>query len=110
MKGDKTPLLRNECSYSVLLLRPFLQRWESTPIGQTDIVQKLITLDDEERVPVRQVLRWLELAVKVTGDPDMGLRAASAMGRGAGDALEFAARPPPTSKRRCSWCFATSAS
>jgi AraC-like DNA-binding protein len=91
MKGDKTPTLRNECCYSVRLLRPFLERFAEGPMGQNDVIKKAIALDDDERVPVRVVLRWLDVAVKVTGDPNMGLRAAGAMGRGAGDALEFAA-------------------
>jgi AraC-like DNA-binding protein len=48
-------------------------------------------MGDDERLPVRQVLRWLDAAVKLTGDPNLGLRAARSMGRGAGDVLEFAA-------------------
>lgn len=91
MKGDKTPILRNECCYSVLLLRPFLVRLAASSMRSSEVVKRLAALEDDERVPVRQVLRWLDSAVKMTGDEDLGLRAASEMGRGAGDALEFAA-------------------
>jgi AraC-like DNA-binding protein len=91
MKGEKIPTLRNECCYSVRLLRPFLDRLAESGLGQNEMVKRLIALNDEERIPVRQVLRWLDMAVKFTGDPNLGLRAAGDLGRGAGDALEFAA-------------------
>lgn len=91
MAGDKTTVPLSEPCYSVRLIRPFLDRVAQTPLGANDVVKKVVEMGDDERLPVRQVLRWLDMAVKLTGDPNLGLRAARSMGRGAGDVLEFAA-------------------
>jgi AraC-like DNA-binding protein len=91
MKGDKRTVPQSEPCYSVRLIRPFLDRLAETPLAQNDVAKKVIAMGDDERLPVRQVLRWLDAAVKLTGDPNLGLRAARQMGRGAGDVLEFAA-------------------
>jgi AraC-like DNA-binding protein len=96
MKGNSTPVPLTEPCYSVRLLRPFLDRIGETPLGTTELAQRLITTSDDARVPVRRVIRWLETAVQVTGDPYLGLRALGNLGRGAGDVLEFAARSAAT--------------
>ena len=91
MKGDKTTVPQSEPCYSVRLIRPFLNRLADSPLAANEVVKKVLAMDDEDRLPVRQVLRWLDTAVRVTGDPFLGLRAARAMGRGQADVLEFAA-------------------
>jgi AraC-like DNA-binding protein len=96
MKGNSTPVPLNEPCYSVRLLRPFLDLFAQTPLGGTELAQRLINLGDEERVPVRRVIRWLENAVQALGNPYLGLQAVSGLGRGAGDVLEFAARSAAT--------------
>jgi AraC-like DNA-binding protein len=96
MKGNSTPVPLNEPCYSVRLLRPFLNQMAETPLASNEIVQRFINLGDDERVPVRRVIRYLETVVQVTGNPYIGLQAALGLGRGAIDVLEFAARSAAT--------------
>jgi len=69
------------------LLRPFVAMLDEDPR-----VPKVIdpaTLDPQARIPVSISLKLLEGAVALTGDPDLGLRAARRITRGDFDLLEY---------------------
>lgn len=96
MKGEKTPVPLSEPCYSVRLMRPFLDRLADSSLVDAPLAQRIRALTDDERIPVRRALDWLDAAVEATGNPNLGLEAALAMGRGTGDVLEFAAASAAT--------------
>lgn len=96
MKGPSSTVPVNEPCYSMLLVRPFIVRLLDTPLGQNPVVQKIAAMPDDGRVPVRNVLRWLDAAVQVNNDVDLGLRAVGAWSRGSGDVIELAAASAAT--------------
>ena len=55
-------------------------------------VSKLSAMAPDDRLPVSLVLRWLDSAVQVSGDADMGLKAVRRVERGGYDVIEYAGR------------------
>lgn len=86
----------SEPCYSMLLLRPFLQLLARPGCSKASLVTSLLSLPDEERIPVRKVLYWLTSEVQLSGDSNLGLRAVAGLGRGAGDVVELAASAAAT--------------
>lgn len=81
-----------EPSFSLRLVLPFLkviggQRGVSGPL-----ISKLMAKGPDERLPVSVALRWLDSAVELSGDPDIGLHAVERVEKGGYDVLEYAGR------------------
>lgn len=83
-------------SYSMRLVHPFvrlLRRYEAVPPDALDELEKR---DADERVPIQLVHDMLTAAIFMTGDEDIGLKAARELGMGALGALEYAASSAST--------------
>lgn len=78
-------------TYSASLVRPFLRVLEKHPAFSADITEDWYRNDPNERVSVREALEFLSAAIKITGDEDLGLRAAQEVNLGDFDVLEYAA-------------------
>jgi AraC-like DNA-binding protein len=81
-----------QASYSMRLLVPYLRLLKTYPGFPVEALAPLERLDPDERVPIAHVHALQRAAVKVTGDEDLGLKAAHEITRGDYGALEFAAR------------------
>ncbi len=71
------------------LLRPYLKvmrRYESIP---DELVREFEVLDPDERMPVNTGVELLAAAVELTGDPDLGLKAAREIEPGMFGAIEY---------------------
>jgi AraC-like DNA-binding protein len=87
-----------EPSYSVRLIRPFLrvlQNSDKIPAGMFAAVE---VLDCDQRIPVSEVHRGLDNIVELTGDRDIGLKAAYASTPGDGGALDYAISSASTAR------------
>jgi AraC-like DNA-binding protein len=62
-----------------------------TGLNQT-LLRELSDRPADDRVPVRDALEWLNRAVRITRDPDLGLRALSHIAPGSYAVLEYLAR------------------
>jgi AraC-like DNA-binding protein len=85
------PLAIARNSYSMRLVHPFvrlLRRYPAIPAAALDDLEQR---DLDERVPIQLVHELLSAAIQVTGDEDIGLKAARELGMGALGALEYAA-------------------
>jgi AraC-like DNA-binding protein len=56
------------------------------------LISKLSAMAPDDRLPVSLLLRWLDAAVQVSGDADMGLKAVRRVERGGYDVIEYAGR------------------
>ncbi len=56
------------------------------------LVEKLMAMDPDERLPVRVALRWLDSAVELSGEADIGLRAVKRVEKGGYDVVEYVSR------------------
>jgi AraC-like DNA-binding protein len=81
---------RYERSYSVRLLRPFLAVLRQFDKIPKEALAPLEALDVDDRLPIAVVHQMLEAAVKLTGDPDVGLKAAREYSRGDSGAVYYA--------------------
>jgi AraC-like DNA-binding protein len=84
--------------YSLRLVRPFLRVLRSYPSMPAVLIDPLDELDDEERIPVETLHELLRGAIVLTGDEDIGLKAARALEVGSLGALEYAAASARTSR------------
>ena len=80
-----------EPSYSIRLVQPFLAVLRHRSEISQEILQALGRLDPDQRIPVGRALELLERATVLTGDPELGLRAAREATQGDYDLLEYAA-------------------
>lgn len=78
--------------YSMRLAKPFADVLRRTPGFPAEILAPLDAMDPDERIPIATLHALLDGAIQMTGDPDLGLRAAMAMNEGDYGALEYAAR------------------
>jgi len=78
-------------SYSMRLVRPFLKLLRSHPAVRAELLGPLEAMDPDERLPIDAVHELLRGAVALTGDPDIGLKAARASEIGEFGALEYVA-------------------
>ena len=78
--------------YSMRLLLPHLRLLRRYPGFPVEALAPLDALDPDERVPIANVLKMQRGTLKITGDPDLGLKAAREITRGDYGVLEYAAR------------------
>jgi AraC-like DNA-binding protein len=78
-------------SYSMRLVHPFVRLMRRYPAVPAAALDELESRDLEERVPIQLVHELLAGAILLTGDEDIGLKAARELGMGALGALEYAA-------------------
>jgi AraC-like DNA-binding protein len=85
-----------EPTFSLRLVRPFVEFLHGRiPEKHALDPEKL---DPEARIPISVALQLLEGAVQLTGDPDLGLKAARFTGKGNYDLLEYTMVSAPTVK------------
>jgi AraC-like DNA-binding protein len=82
-------------SYSVRLLLPFARLLRSYPSVPPEVIAPLDAMDPDERLPITAVHELLEGAIALTGDIDIGLKAAREVRLGEYGAVEYAARSAP---------------
>jgi AraC-like DNA-binding protein len=87
--SDSQPESRH--CYSARLLRPFGRALRQFPDVPEAVIASIDALDPDERVPVATTHELLAGAIALSGDPDLGLRAAGTIERGEFSALEYAA-------------------
>jgi AraC-like DNA-binding protein len=82
--------------YSVRLLRPFAVALRRYPGFPPELLESLEKMDPDERLPIATVHELLAGAIAITGDPDLGLKAALEITAGDYGALEYAAKSAAT--------------
>jgi AraC-like DNA-binding protein len=85
------PAVSTRPCYSLRLVRPFLRLLAQHPSVPPGLLDPLAAMDLDARLPVNTVHELLRGAVALTGDPDIGLKAARAFEPGEFGALEYAA-------------------
>jgi AraC-like DNA-binding protein len=80
----------DELSYSARLVLPFLRVLRASGKIPSDRLAQLDALDPDRRLPLETVHRMLETAVSMSGDPDIGLKAARECTPGDGGVLDYA--------------------
>ena len=96
MRAVSSPSVPQKPSYAVRLLLPFIRLLSQNPAVPREVLEPLLTVDPDERFPIAQVHELLEGALVLTGDPDLGLKAAREIVRGEYGAMEYAARSAAT--------------
>ena len=79
-----------ERSYSLRLITPFLRVLRNSDRIPPGLLAAFEVLDCDQRIPVSDLHRVLESIVELTGDRDVGLKAAYASTLGDGGALDYA--------------------
>ena len=77
-------------------MRPFVLALRRYPGFPEELLASLDRMDPDERLPIATVHELLAGAVAITGDPDLGLKAALEIAIGDYGALEYAASSAPT--------------
>ena len=83
-------------SCSARIVAPFLRVLRRYPGFPPELLTPLETLDLDERLPIETVQELQRGALVLTGDPDLGLKAAREISPGDYGALEYAVRSAPT--------------
>jgi AraC-like DNA-binding protein len=86
----------SQLCYSLRVVTPFLRLLRKNPAVAAELLEPLESLDPDERVPISTVHELLAGAIVLTGDEDIGLKAAREIVPGDYGALEYAARSAPT--------------
>jgi hypothetical protein len=73
------------------LRRPFVTLLQRYPSFPAEVLGPLQEMDADERLPIAVVLELLRGAIELTGDPDLGLKAAREISVGDYGALQYAA-------------------
>jgi AraC-like DNA-binding protein len=81
-----------EPCFSLRLVLPFLKVVDGQKGISAGVVSKLAAMAPDDRLPVTLLLRWLDSAVHISGDPDLGLKAVRRMERGGYDVIEYTGR------------------
>lgn len=87
--------------YSVRLVAPFVRYLQRHPGIPADLLEPLAALDPDERLPIASVHELLVGAVHLTGDQDLGLKAAREMELGDYGTVEYAALSAATFRDSC---------
>ncbi len=82
--------------YAVRLVQPFLRVLRAAPGFPIEVLAPLEALDPDERLPIATMHELLQGALALTGDPDLGLKAAREISPGDYGALEYAASSAAT--------------
>jgi AraC-like DNA-binding protein len=92
----QVPMRNTELCFSASLIQPFsriLRRMQALPAEELD---RLDAIDPEQHIPISTVNELLTGAIALTGDSDLGLKAAREIKPGDYGALEYAVRTAPT--------------
>jgi len=81
-----------EPCFSLRLVLPFLKVVGGKKGISEDVIQKLSAMAPDDRLPVSLALRYLDSAVQISGDPDLGLKAVLRVERGGYDVIEYVGR------------------
>lgn len=81
---------RREPSFAARLTKPFNDLVRDHPGVVREIVEHYDAMDPEDRIPASTALRMLDACVELTGNPNLGLDAATALRQGDWDVLEYA--------------------
>src|SRR5262245_16695331 len=87
--------------FSARLLMPFARYLSRDSRFPPEFVAPLTAIDPDERIPIDQVHELLAGAIHISGDPDIGLKAAREITRGQNGVLEYAARSAATWRESC---------
>jgi AraC-like DNA-binding protein/predicted nucleic acid-binding protein len=87
--------------FSLRLVLPFARLLRRYPEFPRELLVKLEALDPDQRLPIVTVHELLSSAIEITGDPDIGLKAAREITSGDYGALEYAARSAATWGEAC---------
>jgi len=85
-----------EPTYALQMMRPFFKLLRGYPQIPSAALDEVESIDADRRIPIAQAQEMLRGAVALTGDPDLGLRAARATEVGAFEVLEYAAASAPS--------------
>ena len=96
--GGEGALKDGEPCYSARLLRPWLTALRRYPGVPQAVLAQIEGTDPDDRIPAAAMIELARGAVELTGDPDIGLRAAQAAEMGDYDVLEYAASSASTVK------------
>ena len=78
------------------LIRPFLKVFGKDPKFQKELLDPLWQMDPDDRMPIAVALELMRGGIEITGDPNIGLKAAAEVERGDYGVLEYVARSAPT--------------
>jgi AraC-like DNA-binding protein len=78
------------------LVRPFLKIFGRDPRFPKELLDPLWAMDPDERMPMTVSLELLRGGIAITGDENIGLKAAAEVERGDYGVLEYVARSAPT--------------
>jgi AraC-like DNA-binding protein len=82
--------------YSVRLIIPFVRVLRQLPSVPKEVLDPIDAVDPDERIPIATVHELLVGALHLSGDPDIGLKAAREIALGDYGAVEYAARSAAT--------------
>ena len=78
------------------LVRPFLKIFGRDPKFPKELLDPLWAMDPDERLPISVALELLRGGIVISGDDNIGLKAAAEVERGDYGVLEYVARSAPT--------------
>jgi AraC-like DNA-binding protein len=82
--------------YSARIVKPYVRVLRRYPGFPLELLAPLEALDPDERLPIAALQELQRGALLLTGDPDLGLKAAREISPGDYGALEYAVRSAPT--------------
>jgi AraC-like DNA-binding protein len=97
----RDPITTSPPCFSLRLLLPFVRLLQRDPRIPHESLAQLVAMDPDERLPISAVHELLTGAVFLTGDPDLGLKAAQEITPGDYGAVEYAARSAATWRDAC---------
>lgn len=83
-------------TYAASMLRPYSKLLRKYPEINAEHLDALDALDADERVPIAGMLELLRATVQMTGDEDIGLKAAREIAPGEYGLIEFTVNSAPT--------------
>lgn len=86
----------SQLCFSLRVVIPFVRLLRKLPAVPPEAVEGLDTMDPDARIPIAVVHELMTGAIHLTGDPDLGLKAAREIVPGDYGAVEYAARSAAT--------------
>jgi AraC-like DNA-binding protein len=96
LRSVDAPYDTTQLCFSARLITPFVLLMRKLPGIPPEVLDPLDNLDPDTRLPITSVHELLAGAIHLTGDPDIGLKAAREIKPGMYGALEYAARSAAT--------------
>lgn len=87
--------------FSARLTLPFARLLQRDPRFPSELLAPLLAIEPDERLPMEAVNELLAGAIHITGDPDLGLKAAREIVPGEYGVMEYAARSAATWREAC---------